>query len=144
MKYKQNGIGIYKRCLALYLYFFDWSCRLVQVLAKVKKNKHKKLTKPIKPIVKNCTAIGQKTDPKRYASVLIMRKLIPIGSVTNLRKNQADRTAHTLKLLHTKGPPSRTSFYRSIWDPLILLKLNFFAESTVDKMQLDEIVQLDS
>ena len=88
--------------------------------------------------------MGQKIDPKRYASVLIMRKLIPIGSVTNLRKNRADRTAHTLKLLHTKGPPSRTSFYRSIWDPLILLKLNFFAESTVDKMQLDEIVQLDS
>ena len=134
MKSKQIGIGIYIRRLALYLYFFDWSCRLVQVLAKVKKNKHKKLTKPIKLTIKNRTAIVRKTDPKWYASVLIMRKLIPIDSVTNLRKNRANRTAHTLKLLHTKGPPSRTSFYRSIWDPFILLKLNFFAESTVDKM----------
>ena len=54
-----------------------------------------KLTKPIKPSRSNCTAIGRKTDPNRYASVLIITKPILIDSVSNLKKNQADRTAHT-------------------------------------------------
>ena len=54
-----------------------------------------KPTKPIKSSRPNCTAIGRKTDHNRYASVLIMRKPIPIGSVRNSRKNRADRIAHT-------------------------------------------------
>ena len=54
-----------------------------------------KPTKPIKWSWSNCTAIGRKTDPNRYASVLIITKPIPIGSVTNLEKNRADRTVHT-------------------------------------------------
>ena len=40
------------------------------------------------------TVIDRKTDSNRYESVLIMRKSIPIGSVTILRKNQANRTMH--------------------------------------------------
>ena len=36
----------------------------------------------------NCIAIGWKTDPKRYASVLIMRKPIHINSVINLGKTE--------------------------------------------------------
>ena len=51
--------------------------------------------KPIKPSRSNRTAIGRKTDPNRYVSVLIITKPIPIGSVTNLKKNRADRTTHT-------------------------------------------------
>ena len=54
-----------------------------------------KLTKPIIPSRSNRTAIGWKTDPYRYASVLIITKPIPIGSVTNLKKYRANRTAHT-------------------------------------------------
>ena len=54
-----------------------------------------KLTKPIKPSRSNYIAIGRKTDPNRYASVLIITKPILINSVSNLKKNQADRTAHT-------------------------------------------------
>ena len=49
-----------------------------------------KPTKLIKRSRSNCTAIGRKTDPNRYASVLIITKPIPIGSVTNLEKNRAD------------------------------------------------------
>ena len=45
-----------------------------------------KLTKPIKPSRSNCTAIGRKTDPNRYALVLIITKPILIDSVTNLKK----------------------------------------------------------
>ena len=54
-----------------------------------------KLTKPIKSTAKNRTAICRKTNPKRYASILIMRKPTSIGSVINLAKHWADRTAHT-------------------------------------------------
>ena len=43
----------------------------------------------------NRAAIGRKIDSKQYESILIMRKLIPISSVTNLRKNRVDRTVHT-------------------------------------------------
>ena len=43
----------------------------------------------------NRTAIGQKTDPRRCASVPIMKKPISIGSVINLEKNHHYRTAHT-------------------------------------------------
>ena len=50
-----------------------------------------KPTKPIKPGQSNHTAIGRKTDHNQYALVLI-----PIGSVTNLEKNWANWTAHTL------------------------------------------------
>ena len=42
---------------------------------------------------KNRIAIGQKTDPRRCASVPIMKKPISIGSVINLKKNRP--TAHT-------------------------------------------------
>ena len=58
----------------------------------------KKSFKPIKPIkstTKNRTAICRKTNPKWYASILIMRKPTSIGSVINLAKHRADRTAHT-------------------------------------------------
>ena len=48
-----------------------------------------KPTKPIKPSRSNRTVIGRKTDLNRYASVLIITKPILIGSVTNLKKNQA-------------------------------------------------------
>ena len=44
---------------------------------------------------KNRTAIGRKTDPRRCASVPIMKKSISIGSVINLEKNSPYRTAHT-------------------------------------------------
>ena len=54
-----------------------------------------KPTKPIKPSRSNRTAIGWNTDPNRYASVLIITKPIPVGSVTNLKKNRANRTVHT-------------------------------------------------
>ena len=54
-----------------------------------------KPTKQIKLSRSNCTAIGWKTDLNRYASILIITKPIPIGSVTNLKKNRADQTAHT-------------------------------------------------
>ena len=54
-----------------------------------------KLTKPIKSTTKNRTAICRKTNPKWYASILIMRKPTSIGSVINLAKHRADRTAHT-------------------------------------------------
>ena len=54
-----------------------------------------KPNKPIKLTAKNRTAIGGKTDPMRYVSVLIMRKPILIGSVINLEKNWAYRTTHT-------------------------------------------------
>ena len=54
-----------------------------------------KPTKPIKPSWSNCTAIGRKTDPNWYASVLIITKPISIGSVTNLKKYRANRTVHT-------------------------------------------------
>ena len=54
-----------------------------------------KPTKPIKPSRSNRTAIGGKTDPNRYASVLSITKPIHIGSVTNLKKYRADRTVHT-------------------------------------------------
>ena len=59
------------------------------------KSKAYGITKLIKSSRPNHTAISWKTNPNRYALVLIMRKLIPIGSVTNLRKNRADRTVHT-------------------------------------------------
>ena len=45
-----------------------------------------KPTKSIKPSRSNRIVIGWKTDPNRYASVLIITKPIPIGSVTNLKK----------------------------------------------------------
>ena len=54
-----------------------------------------KLTKLIKPSRSNRTTISQKTDPNRYALVLIITKAISIGSVTNLEKNRANRTVHT-------------------------------------------------
>ena len=41
------------------------------------------------------TAIGQKIDPNWYASVSIITKPIPVSSVINLKKNQANRTAYT-------------------------------------------------
>ena len=44
---------------------------------------------------KNRTAIGRKTDPRRCASVPIMKKPISISSVINLEKNRPYRTAHT-------------------------------------------------
>ena len=44
---------------------------------------------------KNRTAIDRKTDPRRCASVLIMKKLISFGSIINLEKNHHYRTAHT-------------------------------------------------
>ena len=55
----------------------------------------KKCFKPIKLTTKNRTAICRKTDPKRYALVLIMRKPNFIGSVINLAKQRANRTPHT-------------------------------------------------
>ena len=57
-----------------------------------------KPTKPIKSSQSNRTVIGQNTDPNRYASVLIITKSIPICSVTNLKKNQANRIVHTSSL----------------------------------------------
>ena len=61
-----------------------------------------KPTKSIKPSRSNRIVIGWKTDPNRYASVLIITKPIPIGSVTNLKKkNWADRTAHTPNKKHS-------------------------------------------
>ena len=54
-----------------------------------------KPTKSIKPSRSNRTAIGRKTDPNWYASVLIITKPISIGSVTNLKKYRANRTVHT-------------------------------------------------
>ena len=54
-----------------------------------------KPTKSIKPSRSNRTAIGRKTDPNWYASVLIITKPISIGSITNLKKYQANRTVHT-------------------------------------------------
>ena len=54
-----------------------------------------KPTKPIKPSWSNCTAIGRKTNPNCYASVLIITKPISIGSVTNLKKYRANQTVHT-------------------------------------------------
>ena len=54
-----------------------------------------KLTKPIKPSRSNRTTISRKTDPNRYASILIITKPISIGSVTNLEKNRANGTMHT-------------------------------------------------
>ena len=60
-----------------------------------------KPTKSIKLNRSNRTAIGWKIDPNRYASVLIITKPIPIGSVTNLKKNWADKTAHTPNKKHS-------------------------------------------
>ena len=54
-----------------------------------------KPTKPIKPSRSNRITIGWKIDFNRYASVLIITKLIYIGLVINLKKNRAYRTAHT-------------------------------------------------
>ena len=54
-----------------------------------------KPTKPIKLNWSNRIAIGQKINPNRCASVLIIIKPIPIGLETNLEKNRADRTTHT-------------------------------------------------
>ena len=54
-----------------------------------------KLTNSIKPSQSIRTTKSQKTDPNRYASVLIITKPISIGSVTNLEKNRANRTMHT-------------------------------------------------
>ena len=68
--------------------------------------------KPIKSSQSNRTVIGRKTDPNRYASVLIITKPIPIGLVTNLKKNRADWTTHT---------PTHN---RSILNLLILIRLN--------------------
>ena len=59
-----------------------------------------KLTKLIKPSRSNRITISRKTDPNRYASVLIITKAISIGSVTNLEKNRANRTVHTLYTAH--------------------------------------------
>ena len=59
------------------------------------KKKSFKPTKPIKPTAKNRTAICRKLDLKQYASILIIRKLTSIGSVINLAKHRAYRTAHT-------------------------------------------------
>ena len=74
---------------------------------KKKKNKNKnrllmfqtKPTKPIKLSRSNHIAIGRKTDLNRYALVLIITKPIPIGLVTNLKKNRAYQTSHTPTLL---------------------------------------------
>ena len=55
-----------------------------------------KLIKSIKPSQPNRTTISRNIDPNQYALILIIRKLIPIGLVTNLEKNRADRTTHTL------------------------------------------------
>ena len=54
-----------------------------------------KPTKPIKLSRSNRIAIGWKTDRNWYAWVLIITKLIPIDSVTNLEKTKTDRTVHT-------------------------------------------------
>ena len=69
---------------------------------------------------KNRTAIGQKTDLKRCASVPIMKKLISIGSVINLEKNRPYRTAHTptLSTLAT-GKIGNSSTIYSIYNPKI-------------------------
>ena len=64
---------------------------------KEKEKEKNQTNKPIKPSWSNCTAIGQKTDPNQYALVLIITKPISIGSVTNLKKNRADRIAHNPK-----------------------------------------------
>ena len=68
-------------------FFFMWTDFLLMFQIKP--------TKPIKPSQSSCAAIGQNIDPNRYASVLIITKPISIGLVTNLKKNRADRTAHT-------------------------------------------------
>ena len=44
----------------------------------------------MKPTAKNHTAVGQKTDPWRYASVPVMEKSIPFGSVINFEKSRTD------------------------------------------------------
>ena len=80
---------------------FCWTDFLYKKKKKTKQNKNRLLIfqikpiKPIKPSRSNCTAIGWKTDLNQYASVLIITKPIPIGLVTNLEKNQANRTTHT-------------------------------------------------
>ena len=47
---------------------------------------------------KNRIAIGQKTDPRRCASVPIMKKPISIGSIINLEKNRHYRPRTPLLL----------------------------------------------
>ena len=44
---------------------------------------------------KNCTARGQKTDPRQCALVPIMKIPISIGLVINLEKNRPYQTTHT-------------------------------------------------
>ena len=52
----------------------------------------------IKPSWPNRTAIGQKINSKQYASILIMGKPIPIGSITNLRKIESTKPRTPLVL----------------------------------------------
>ena len=78
-------------CEKLFVMFLVFS--FVFVLSKKKKSF--KPTKLIKPTAKNRTAICRKTDFKQYASVLIIRKPTSTGSIINLAKHRAYRTAHT-------------------------------------------------
>ena len=72
--------------------------------------------KLIKPSWSNRTTIGRKTDPNRYALVLIITKPIPISLVTNLKKNRANQTAHTPSLYkRIHGGSSVTSFWNSLF-----------------------------
>ena len=107
------------------LFVFGWTdfYRLNRFLKKnnKKKNENRLLMfqtnqKLIKPSWSNRTTIGRKTDPNRYALVLIITKPIPISLVTNLKKNRADRTAHTISLykrIHRGS--SVTSFWNSLF-----------------------------
>ena len=80
-------------CEKLFVMFFVFT--FVFVLSEKKKKKSFEPTKLIKPTAKNRTAICRKTDFKQYASVLIIRKPMSFGSIINLAKHRAYRTAHT-------------------------------------------------
>ena len=93
-------------CLGEHIFFIKFPLnRFFYRLNRFKKEKKKKRllmfqikpTKPIKLSWSNRIAIGQKINPNRCASVLIIIKPIPIGLVTNLKKNWVDQTAHTPK-----------------------------------------------
>ena len=61
---------------------------------------------------KNRIAIGQKTDPRRCASVPIMKKPISIGSVINLKKKPSDRAhPYCWVVLHGAGDDGSISHH---------------------------------
>ena len=84
----------------IYLY---WAWKLNFFIIKIFFLKYFKPIKPTKPTTKNRTAIGRKTDLRQYASVLIMKKPISIGSVINLEKNCHYRIAHTPSVSNIGG-----------------------------------------